>query len=69
MSVGRDGQTASFKAHRSDVSGKRQIRFAQNIEDNLVLQCERLEQEFGICSERVDESCEDENASGEPNAK
>jgi hypothetical protein len=55
MSISKDGHTALFKPHRSHVSGKRQLRFAQNIHENLELQCELLELELGIVSKHDEE--------------
>ena len=53
MSVARDGHTALFYPHRSHVSGRRQIRFAQRIEENLLLQVDRLSAELCAASQAL----------------
>ena len=55
MSVGRTGESLRFFPHRSHVSGKRQIRFAQRIEENLLLQVDILSAELCVPSHGNDD--------------
>lgn len=59
MSVGRAGQSVRFFPHRSHVSGKRQIRFAQRIEENLLFQVDKLSAELCVPSQGNDDGTDE----------